>query len=204
MFGCLAQIIPERIPAEGASCLWNLTFRGRTDRAANDTKLFTVTAVTNGGTGARPSKDGLSATAFPSGVKGTPVEINETLCPLIFHRKEFRTDSGGAGHYRGGLGQHIEISSAIDADFELLAAFDRIQNPPRGRNGGAPGDSGYVGLASGKTMAGKGVQIVPAGERLVIKTPGGGGHGDPVLRDPETTANDGASGLVSKHQGGVD
>ncbi len=190
VFGCLAQIIPERIPAEGASCLWNLTFRGRTDRAANDSKLFTVTAVTNGGTGARPTKDGLSATAFPSGVKGTPVEINETLCPLIFHKKEFRPGSGGAGRYRGGLGQHIEISSAIDADFELLAAFDRIRNPPRGRDGGSRGDPGYVGLASGKEMAGKGVQIVPAGERLVIHTPGGGGHGDPAARDPDLLAED--------------
>ncbi|MEM8950580.1 MAG: hydantoinase B/oxoprolinase family protein, partial [Pseudomonadota bacterium] len=158
VFGCLAQIIPDRVPAEGAACLWNLTFRGRSDRSANDSRLFTTTVVTNGGTGARPSKDGLSATAFPSGVKGTPVEINETLCPLIFHKKELRSNSGGAGRYRGGLGQHIEISSAIDADFELLAAFDRIHNPPRGRDGGARGDPGYVGLASGKIMAGKGVQ----------------------------------------------
>ena len=198
VFGCLAQIVPERIPAEGASCLWNLTFRGRTDRAANDSKLFTATVVTNGGTGARPNKDGLSATAFPSGVKGTPVEINETLCPLIFHKKQFRRDSAGTGRFRGGLGQEIEVSSAIDADFELLAAFDRIQNPPRGRQGGSSGDPGYVGLASGKTMAGKGVQIVPAGEHLVIRTPGGGGHGDPAERDPQSQADDQASGLVSE------
>ena len=197
VFGCLAQIVPERIPAEGASCLWNLTFRGQTDRAANDSKLFTATVVTNGGTGARPIKDGLSATAFPSGVKGTPVEINETLCPLIFHRKEFKPDSGGAGRYRGGLGQRVEISSAIDADFELLAAFDRIENPPRGRDGGVCGDAGYVGLASGKAMAGKGVQIVPAGERLVIETPGGGGHGDPADRDLDLRADDLAKGLVT-------
>ncbi|MGI9488237.1 MAG: hydantoinase B/oxoprolinase family protein, partial [Geminicoccaceae bacterium] len=196
VFGCLAQIVPERVPAEGASCLWNLTFRGRTDRAANDSKLFTATVVTNGGTGARPIKDGLSATAFPSGVKGTPVEINETLCPLIFHKKEFKPGSGGAGRYRGGLGQRIEISSAIDADFELLAAFDRIENPPRGRQGGAHGAPGYVGLASGEKMAGKGVQIVPAGERLVIETPGGGGHGEPASRDPDLQADDLARGLV--------
>ncbi|MEM9628803.1 MAG: hydantoinase B/oxoprolinase family protein [Pseudomonadota bacterium] len=196
VFGCLAQIIPDRVPAEGAACLWNLTFRGRSDRSANDSRLFTTTVVTNGGTGARPSKDGLSATAFPSGVKGTPVEINETLCPLIFHKKELRSNSGGAGRYRGGLGQHIEISSAIDADFELLAAFDRIHNPPRGRDGGARGDPGYVGLASGKIMAGKGVQTVPAGERLVIHTPGGGGHGDASDRAPDLLADDLVKGLI--------
>ena len=197
VFGCLAQIVPERVPAEGASCLWNMTFRGRTDRAANNAKLFTVTAVTNGGTGARPTKDGLSATAFPSGVKGTPVEINETLCPLIFHRKELRQDSGGVGRHRGGLGQHLEISSAINEDFELLAAFDRIDHPPRGREGGEAGSNGSVGLASGKKMAGKGVQIVPAGERLVIKTPGGGGHGDPDDREKTAVADDVTKGLTS-------
>ena len=197
VFGCLAQIIPERVPAEGASCLWNMTFRGRSDRAANNAKLFTVTAVTNGGTGARPTKDGLSATAFPSGVKGTPVEINETLCPLIFHKKELRPNSGGTGRYRGGLGQHLEISSAIDEDFELLAAFDRIDHPPRGREGGGPGDPGSVSLASGEKMAGKGVQVVPAGKTLVINTPGGGGHGDLNARDAEALADDARKGLVS-------
>ena len=198
VFGCLARIIPERIPAEGASCLWNLTFRGRTDRAANNARLFTITAVTNGGTGARPIKDGLSATAFPSGVKGTPVEINETLCPLIFHRKELRPDSGGAGRYRGGLGQRIEIGSAIDADFELLAAFDRIEHPARGRDGGAPGGKGSVALASGRILAGKGVQIIPAGERLVIHTPGGGGHGAPEAREAAAIADDLAKGLITR------
>ncbi len=197
VFGCLAQIIPERVPAEGASCLWNMTFRGRTDRAANNAKLFTVTAVTNGGTGARPTKDGLSATAFPSGVKGTPVEINEALCPLIFHKKELRCGSGGAGRFRGGLGQHLEISSAINEDFELLAAFDRIEHPPRGRQGGSAGAKGSVGLASGEKMAGKGVQIVPAGKRLVIKTPGGGGHGAAGDRVAAARIDDSDKGLVS-------
>ena len=54
VFGCLAQTVPERIPAEGAGCLWNLTFRGETDRGSNDASIFCITAVTNGGTGARP------------------------------------------------------------------------------------------------------------------------------------------------------
>ncbi|MEK9725867.1 MAG: hydantoinase B/oxoprolinase family protein, partial [Rhodospirillaceae bacterium] len=142
VFGCLAQAVPERIPAEGAACLWNLTFRGETDRGSNDARMFCITAVTNGGTGARPTKDGLSATAYPSGVRGTPVEINESVAPLVFWRKEYRPGSGGAGAQRGGLGQVIEIESAIDADVDLLAAFDRIDHPPRGRDGGADGEPG--------------------------------------------------------------
>jgi N-methylhydantoinase B len=198
VFGCLAQAVPERIPAEGASCLWNLTFRGETDRGSNDASIFAITAVTNGGTGARPTKDGLSATAYPSGVRGTPVEINETVAPLIIHRKEYRTDSGGAGETRGGLGQVIEISSAINADMELLAAFDRVNYPARGRHGGSNGKNGAVRLLSGSKLAGKGTQTIKAGERLILHTPGGGGYGDPKQRDAAQVVADVANGLISE------
>ncbi|MGX9105232.1 hydantoinase B/oxoprolinase family protein, partial [Escherichia coli] len=85
---------------------------------------FTMTVTSNGGTGARPTKDGLSATAYPSGVKGTQVEVAESITPLIFWKKEYRPDSGGAGRTRGGLGQTIELGSRIGRPFDLLAAFD--------------------------------------------------------------------------------
>lgn len=197
VFGCLEQIVPERVPAEGASCLWNLTFRGETRERSNRTSLFAVTAVTNGGTGARPSKDGLSATAYPSGVRGTPVEINESVAPLLFRRKEFRIDSGGAGKRRGGLGQVIEVESAIGAELELLAAYDRIENPPRGRQGGHAGSPGAVFLSSGQVLKGKGTQSIAAGQRLVVHTPGGGGYGHPAERGPDRVASDIADELVS-------
>ena len=146
-FGCLAQAAPERVPAEGAVPPLEHHHAGR-DRAANDSKLFTITAVTNGGTGARPAKDGLSATAYPSGVRGTPVEINETVAPIIFHRKEFRPDSGGPGSAIGGLGQVLEIRSAIGTDFELLAAYDRIRFPAARSHtpGGKNGEGGSLGF----------------------------------------------------------
>ena len=111
VFGCLRQVIPERVPAEGTSCLWNLNVRGQTKGGEGGKYGFSMAITSNGGTGARPDKDGLSATAYPSGVRGTPVEIAETQTPLIFWRKEFRPDSGGAGRTRGGLGQIIEIES---------------------------------------------------------------------------------------------
>ena len=145
----------------------------------------------------RPTKDGLSATAYPSGIRGTPVEINETVAPLIFHTKEYRQDSGGAGLNRGGLGQIIEISSAINGDIELLAAFDRIKFPPRGSYSGEDGDRGSVGLKSGKKLEGKGTQLIKAGERVVLKTPGGAGFGHPKERDPEKVALDLANELIS-------
>ena len=94
VFGCLRQIIPERVPAEGTSCLWNLNVRGQTRSGAGGNYGFSMAVTSNGGTGARFAKDGLSATAYPSGVRGTPVEIAETQTPLIFWRKELRPGFG--------------------------------------------------------------------------------------------------------------
>ncbi len=178
VFGCLEKAIPEKVPAEGASCLWNITFRGKTDRGANNNSLFAVTAVVNGGTGARPNKDGLSATAYPSGVKGTPVEINEAVAPLLFLKKEYNPGSGGKGKYNGGLGQLIEIKSAIDEDMDLLASFDRIKFPARGRLNGSNGKPGQVSIKGKGKLNGKGTQLVKAGDILQIYTPGGGGLGN--------------------------
>lgn len=193
VFGCLRQVVPDRVPAEGTSSLWNLILRSLPS-AGDD---FMLMAATNGGTGARPRADGLSATAFPSGVKGTPVEILESIAPVVVWRKEFRADSGGAGRYQGGQGQEIEVAHARDQPMELLAAYDRIDHPPRGANGGADGAPGYVGLASGGRLSGKGAQLVPAGDRLVIRTPGGAGWGTPDERAAEDVRRDLARGVIS-------
>lgn len=190
VFGCLAQAIPDRVPAEGTSCLWNITLRGRLADDDTGNYGFATTFTSNGGTGGRPLSDGLSATAFPSGVKGTPVEIAEQLMPVVFWRKELRAGSGGAGRTRGGHGQTIEIASRIGQPFELLAAFDRIDHPPRGRDGGGNGKPGRVALKSGARMKGKGTQLIPPGDCVVIETSGGGGLGVASERSAEAIARD--------------
>lgn len=197
VFGALRQAIPERVPAEGTSCLWNLNVRGQTEDAGLGNYGFTMAVTANGGTGARPMKDGLSATAYPSGVKGTPVEIAESITPLIFWRKEFREDSGGAGRTRGGLGQVIEVGSRIGKPFDLLAAYDRIDYPARGCDGGENGAAGVVKLKSGQVLKGKGFQMIPPEDRLVVMTPGGGGAGAPATRDRAALEKDVSEGLVS-------
>jgi N-methylhydantoinase B len=197
VFGCLYQAIPERVPAEGTSCLWNLNVRGAVPGGKGGNYGFTMTVTSNGGTGARPHADGLSATAYPSGVKGTPVEIAESITPLIFWKKELRPDSGGAGRMRGGLGQIIEIESGIGEPFELLAAFDRVDFPPRGRGGGEAGAPGVVEIKGGRRMKGKGTQLVAPGERLVVLTPGGGGLGPTSAREPPLAEADRREGRVS-------
>ena len=205
MFGCLRQARPDRVPAEGASSLWNIhliggePIAGGPNEALTSAKRFNITSFSTGGTGARPNKDGLSTTSFPSGVRNVSVEILESIAPIIFQRKEYRPDSGGAGRVRGGLGQTIEIGHADKAVPMIVAAtFDRIKNPARGALGGGNGAPGAIRLASGDLLAGKGNQVIPANDRLIIETPGGGGLGDPRLRQRQSLARDVIDGLVSQ------
>jgi N-methylhydantoinase B len=197
VFGCLRQVIPERVPAEGTSCMWNISIVGTWKGDEGDSRPFSLAMTTNGGTGARAHKDGLSATAFPSGVQGMPVEIAEALTPLLFWRKELRPDSGGAGTSRGGLGQIIEIENGEGTPFKLLAAFDRLNFPPRGRDGGNSGLAGEIELSSGEAVSGKGIQVVEPGQRLILRSPGGGGAGDPRQRLRQQVLADMANGLIS-------
>ncbi len=200
VLGCLHQIAPERSPAEGTSCLWNPVLMGGhgvVDGDYGQARSFAMNVFHTGGAGARPEKDGLDATAFPSGVRNTPVEINETIAPLVFWKKEYRPDSGGVGRYRGGVGQIMEIEHAQGAPFAISSMFDRVIHPPRGRDGGGPGAVGTIGLQSGQALKGKGRQTIPSGERLVLQMPGGGGLGEASSRDLAAISRDVANGFVS-------
>jgi N-methylhydantoinase B len=203
MMGCLYQAVPERVAAEGSSCLWNPPLRGGPSvsgpPSGNRRVLpdFEVITFNSGGTGARPTKDGLDGTAFPSGVRTMPVEATENVAPIVIWRKELRPDSAGAGRTRGGFGQIMEIAGKDDLDFACNAIFDRVAHPPKGRDGGGDGAPGRVALKSGATLRTKGLQIIPEGDRLMLCLPGGGGMGDPMERDPALVASDVRDGLVS-------
>ncbi len=203
MFGCLHQALKGGVPAEGASCLWNLSALGGPGRADGDpaetvnAKVFTIMSFHAGGTGARPGRDGLSATAFPSGVRNVPIEVNETISPIVVWKKEYRQDSGGAGEFRGGLGQIMEVGTLDDAPFAIAAYYDRIDHPPRGRDGGQSGMAGRVALESGHKLRGMGQQTVPKGEKLIISMPGGGGLGNPRKRPMALVAEDVRQGFIS-------
>ncbi|HEX2940730.1 MAG TPA: hydantoinase B/oxoprolinase family protein [Rhodopila sp.] len=204
MMGCLHQAVPERVTAEGASALWNPPLRGggavsgqsRGNKPVIDD--FEIITFNSGGTGARPTQDGLNATAFPSGVRTMPVEATENVAPVILWRKELKPDSGGAGRTRGGVGQIMEIATKGDLEFAVNATFDRIAHAPRGREGGLNGANGRVMFKSGGTLRTKGFQIIPDGDRLILELPGGAGMGNPVDRDPALVARDVRDGLVSR------
>ena len=195
VLGCLGQAMPPgSVPAEGASCLWNPVFMGGPGLTGGypygDSEPFVVNPFHTGGTGARPGKDGLSATSFPSGVRSTPIEITETVAPLIFWRKEYIADSGGPGEYRGGLGQIMEVSHADGAPFAVSKMFERVRNAARGGGGGGGGAWGRVYVRGAGELRVKGREVVPPGHRLVLETPGGGGLGNPRDRNPERVRED--------------
>src|SRR5690606_32927455 len=111
IFGCLHQIAPGRVPAEGTSCLWSAKLSAghgmaprRQDPSVQATR-FAVTRVASGRRGSRPPLDGVSGRPFPSGGRSGPIEGTEAFTRLGVWKKESRADSGGPGRHRGGLGQ---------------------------------------------------------------------------------------------------
>jgi N-methylhydantoinase B len=202
VLGCLHQVLPGGVQAEGAAALWNIQLRGGPSVSPNsgyrgEIQEFEMLHFNSGGSGARPQKDGMSATAFPSGVRGMPVEASEAITPIIFWRKEFREDSGGPGKYRGGLGQVIEIGGVDGMPFDVLAMFERVDNAPHGRDGGSDGAAGRVMLASGGKLRAKGQQSIPPHDRLRLEMAGGGGFGHPFERDVASVVEDVRNGLIS-------
>ena len=195
VLGALATALPGQILAEGAAALWNIHISARPVAGAAGRRAEML-MFNSGGMGARPALDGLSATAFPSGVMTMPIEATEQTGPIIVWRKELRLASGGDGEYRGGLGQVIEIEPMPGHEFDFSAMFDRIGHAAKGRNGGQSGAPGVVALDDGTALKPKGWQHVPAGRRLVLQLPGGGGYGEPEKRSPDARADDIVKGYV--------
>ena len=200
VYAALDKILPDTVPSEGAGSLCN--FQVSLRPSSNDTtsivrKRAEVLMFNSGGSGARPQLDGMNATAFPSGVMTMPIEATEHTGPVIIWRKELRPDSGGAGKFRGGLGQFIEIGSYDGYEFDVSLMFDRVFHPAQGRKGGMPGGATVVCKDDGAKMRGKGVQLVEEGRRVQMSLPGGAGYGSPLDRDRQEIIRDVILGYVS-------
>ncbi len=204
VLGALHKALPNTVPAEGASALWNIQISARASDPSSDLPNREVLMFNSGGTGARPALDGLSATAFPSGVSTMSVEATEHVGPITVWRKDLRVGSGGAGAMRGGLGQTIEIEPREGYDIYFNAMFDRVENAALGRDGGSPGAAGQVELTDGTKLRSKGRQYVANGQRLKLSLPGGGGYGVATERDRASVAADVRAGLISAEQAKID
>ena len=207
VYDAFDKIVPGLVPAEGAGCLCNfqVSLRSRTDvPVPADTLRSEVLTFNSGGSGARPEFDGLNATAFPSGVMTMPVEATEHVGPVIIWRKELRPDSGGAGQYRGGLGQYMEVGARTGHEFDIQAMFDRIDHPARGRRGGSEGAATTIMRDDGVPMKGKGKQFVPHGCKVMMAFPGGAGYGSVSDRDLTLVKRDLARGYISERTAAKD
>lgn len=186
IFGALSQAIPDRIMAGSADPIWMSIWRAKwpgTEKQSNLT-LFSL-----GGTGARPAKDGLNATGFPSGVGGVPTEVAETQAPIIQSHRELRTDSGGPGKFRGGLGQSISVAQLGTEPWSVSGMVDRTKFAAEGLNGGQAGALGQFELDNEPAQP-KTVLWMEPDAVIEMKLPGGGGYGDPFQRDPESVLDD--------------
>ena len=125
------------------------------------------------------------------------VEVVENISPVVIWRKELRPGSAGAGKWRGGLGQIVELGTIDDSPFMLFAMFDRTTHPAHGRMGGEDGQIGIVRIKNGKELQAKGVQLIEPGQRLEILLPGGAGFGDRDQRDAALNEQDERAGLIS-------
>ena len=200
IYDALDKLLPETAPAEGAGSLCNfqVSLRPRTDEPAPDHAVRSeVLTFNSGGSGARPTLDGMNATAFPSGVMTMPVEATEQVGPVMIWRKELRPDSGGAGKYRGGLGQYMEVGAREGHEFDIQAMFDRVDHPARGRQGGKSGAPTTIAQDDGTAMKGKGKQFVPHGRKVMLAFPGGAGYGAPARRNAEDIRRDLAGGYIT-------
>lgn len=196
VWAALAKAVPGRIPAEGAGAVWTLQMRRKL--AESDGSSETLMFMVSGGTGGRPSKDGLSAVSFPSNIAEAPVEMWERALPVLIHRKELRVDSGGPGRWRGGLGQCLEIGFLSPGPWLANFMTDRIRFPAAGCYGGKAGAVGRLSTTEGTPLPPKGRVMVQATDRVVLELPGGGGYGDPYSREPWRVADDVRGGLVSR------
>jgi N-methylhydantoinase B len=124
----------------------------------------------------------------------------ELRWPILVRRRELRTDSGGPGQYRGGLGMETEVEGLVEGQW-TLTDMGRQQYPPWGIEGGMPGATAATFMKLPSDPAFKPVNIVrrmvPAGTAAVIRTAGGGGWGNPLDRDPEFVRRDVLEGYVS-------
>ena len=172
----LAQIMPERVLAEGSGAVWTIQVQGNN----SDGRPFTSSMFNySGGMGARATKPGLSATCYPTGVAAVPVEVLEASVPIVFTAKELLRGTGGKGKQAGGDGQRVAFRMRTGQEWSLNAIPSRLKTQAEGLFGGEPGAQGAF-LINGEPVFESGKIRMAADDEVEMLTPGGGGMGKPV------------------------
>ena len=194
ILNALSNPIPSQVIADGSAGLWNTMFEGELNDGSD---VFAYIFFSAGGMGARPYRDGISATAFPSGITGVPAEVIESVAPIRMHKRELLTDTGGAGKFRGGLGQEMILEVLTGKPAIHSCMYDRTKFPANGYHGGLPGTVGAVVLSNGEHPHPKSRYTIHPRQTVTIRLPGGGGFYSPLERDPSRVLEDVKQGYVS-------
>lgn len=194
IYEALAGVLPDKVMAEcGGAPTMRALFSGQ-NRAGD---RFSQVLFASGGMGACPHRDGLPTTAFPTNVGAGSIEAYESVAPLLVWRKQLRPDSGGAGRFRGGLGQDVEIEVRTAAPVRLSLLSDRRDHPAKGLLGGRHGAPAVIEIDDGTRPHPKSRTSVAPGRRVRLLYAGGGGFGDPRERDPEAVRADLRDGYIT-------
>ncbi len=192
IFGALAEALPDRVLAEGYDADWGIQPYGKDGRG----EWVSSHLVWTGGTGARPTKDGISAMGFPARSQAVPVEVVEDRTPLVFLGKELRPDSAGAGRHRGGAGQTVTFRIDSQDPFLISPKCERIRHPARGLFGGQTGAQGEFHQGDEQPNPKQDFWLMPK-ETVTLHLPGGGGYGDPLERVAGQVLRDVQNGIVT-------
>ncbi|TMJ89520.1 MAG: hydantoinase B/oxoprolinase family protein [Alphaproteobacteria bacterium] len=198
IFAAMSHLAPGKVRADGSGSR-SIILGGRN---TNTGKSYVQYEIIAGGAGARATKDGASGiTVNQSNAKIAPIEIIESEFPTRITRFELIADSGGAGEFRGGLGIRREYLNLADARFSIRSMRHSI--PPSGCAGGDSGRPGDIWInpdtAAAKRLPTRYADYpLRAGDLFRLDTPGGGGHGDPLARNPERVLADVREGVMSK------
>ncbi|QTG17232.1 hydantoinase B/oxoprolinase family protein (plasmid) [Agrobacterium tumefaciens] len=202
VMGALAQIVPERVMGDSCGCLYNFT--SARERGTGNQSVFGE--VVPGGLGATSRADGIDVmSCHVTNCPIPPIEATEAECPVLYVQRELQTGTGGAGKWRGGVGQVLAYKILGDLA-ELQHTSQKSVTLPQGVAGGLPGGGGRWVINEGQPNArvlehsiGE-LEMLDYGDIVTHYTPGGGGFGNPLERDPALVLRDVRTGLVTLEQ----
>ncbi|NCF49554.1 MAG: hydantoinase B/oxoprolinase family protein [Bacteroidetes bacterium] len=194
IFGALQKLAPERVMApSGTYPLWIQKFAGK----RLDGNDFVTHFNAQGGQGAFHDRDGVTAVVFPGNIASTSVELFEYETPMLVRRRALIPDSGGAGRFRGGLGQETVLEARAKIPIRTALSGGRFIHPASGMDGAAPGSKGEITVNDGAPFERPDRADLAAGDRVTLRQPGGGGFGPARERDPLKVAADLRDGYIS-------
>ena len=201
MTGTLLKAVPDKMAGPTSGTGFSLVLEEYDEAAGHPTVI--VAQVPRGGMSAYEGHDGVDARDVTMNtMHNHPVETVESKSGLRVVEYDVRPDSGGAGQWRGGIGQTVTVEVLRDGSSIQVPGVDRFRFPPWGVQGGRPGLPPriiYNRGRSGERELGK-IESMPVGEgnTITVMTPGAAGYGDPFLRDTEAVRWDVRRGFVSR------